>query len=56
MADNVTDSLNGYLNGTKEPIYYDKYLLLKAKEGVDDEYTKYAKQRTKELKDYLSQI
>lgn len=36
--------------------YYDKYLLLKAKEGVDDEYTKYAKQRTKELKDYLSQI
>lgn len=25
MADNVTDSLNGYLNGTKEPIYYDKY-------------------------------
>ena len=35
--------------------YYDKFINLKAKEGVEDEYSKYAKARTKELKDYLSQ-
>ncbi len=34
--------------------YYDKYVQLKTKEGVDDEFTKYAKSRGKELKDYLS--
>ena len=35
--------------------YYDKYITLKAGEGVEDEYSKYAKTRTKELKEYLSQ-
>lgn len=36
-------------------LYYDKYIALKSKEGAEDEYLKYAKTRTKELKDYLSQ-
>ncbi len=36
-------------------IYYDKYIELKSKEGVEDEFSAYAKARTKELKDYLSQ-
>lgn len=36
-------------------VYYDKFVLLKVKDGIEDEYTKYAKERTKELKNYLSQ-
>lgn len=35
--------------------YYDRYVVLKNKEGTDDEFAKYAKSRAKELKDYLSQ-
>jgi len=35
--------------------YYDKYLALKSKDGVDDDYSKYVKSRVKELKDYLGQ-
>ena len=35
--------------------YYEKYSALQAKQGINDEFTKYAKERTKELKNYLSQ-
>lgn len=35
--------------------YYDKFITLKTKEGVQDEFYTYAKSRAKELKDYLSQ-
>lgn len=35
--------------------YYEKYLSLKAKEGNEDSYSDYVKNRLKELKDYLGQ-
>ncbi len=35
--------------------YYEKYLLLKTKEGSEDDSTNYVKNRIKELKDYLEQ-
>lgn len=34
--------------------YYDKFIQHKAKEGVEDEYSTFAKSRTKELKDFLN--
>ena len=47
------------LSDTKEDYksavsYYEKFIQLKAKEGVEDEYSTYAKTRCKELKDYLA--
>lgn len=35
--------------------YYEQYIKLKEKEGVSDEYSTYAKSRSKELKEYLAQ-
>ena len=52
MAAVALDNKENY----KEAVtYYDKYVQLKSKEGVNDEYTQYAKARSKELKDYLNQ-
>ncbi len=52
MAAVALDNKENYKEASN---YYDKYVELKNKEGVNDEFTQYAKARTKELKDYLSQ-
>ncbi|HIS54431.1 TPA: tetratricopeptide repeat protein [Candidatus Galligastranaerophilus gallistercoris] len=48
----VSDTKEDY---TQAVNYYEKFIQLKQKEGVEDEYSTYAKTRCKELKDYLSQ-
>lgn len=53
MAAVVLDTKEDYKSAVS---YYEKFIQLKAAEGVEDEYSAYAKTRTAELKNYLSQL